>query len=345
MKKRASVTQKQIADRAGVSQTVVSLALSNSYDVTLSEETRQRVLEVADELGYVPQAAAKALVRGRSANLGLVLIRPHYQVFRDPFIPNIITGMSGVVRAHGFRLLVEHIDSLDQINTIPNLLKGGEVAGIVLLTSYGLENIVDPLVEDGYPIVMLEASRKAYYGVGLDHITGVKFAAKHLVTLRHRRIACITFGPFPNDHIQRRLNAFCEPLLEAQIDRNDILVREGNYDPDSGYEAMQSLLQVRPLPTAVFGMNDMMALGAMRAIHEAGLRIPEDIAVIGYDDMRFAAFTHPTLTTVCAPEVEQGQAAGEMLIRLISGERIPERQYALVPQLVIRNSCGGSALG
>src|SRR5690606_33444756 len=113
----------------------------------LNDETRQRVLNVAQELGYVPQAAAKALVRGRSTRIGLILIQPHYQVFRDPFIPNIITGISSVVRTHNYRLLVEHIDSLDQLITIPTMLKGGEVDGLVVSTFDGIESTIAPLIK------------------------------------------------------------------------------------------------------------------------------------------------------------------------------------------------------
>ncbi|GAB4508382.1 MAG: LacI family DNA-binding transcriptional regulator [Anaerolineae bacterium] len=337
MKKRNSVTQKQIAERAGVSQTVVSLALNNSYEVALNEETRQRVLEVAEELGYVPQAAAKALVRGRSANIGLILIQPHYQIFRDPFIPNIITGMSSVLRAHNFRLVVEHINDLDQLSTVSNMLKGGEVAGIVLSTSYGVENIIDPLIQDDYPIVLLDKSVNGHYVTTIDHENGVRQAAAHLVSLGHQTVGLITFGPH-NPHIARRLSAFQAVLVQAGLRMSENYIRYGNYDPDSGFEAMQQLLQITPRPTAVFGMNDLMALGAMRAIHEAGLRIPEDIAVMGYDDMRFAAFTTPTLTTIRAPEVELGEAAGDMLIKLIEAQPLPARQHMLVPRLVIRNS-------
>lgn len=339
MKKKSSVTQKEIARRAGVSQTVVSLALNNSYDVTLSEETRQRVLEVAHDLGYVPQAAAKALVQGQSANLGLVLIQPHYQIFRDPFIPNIITGLSGVVRAHGFRLLVEHIDDLAHLPTVSHMLKGGEVAGIVLSSLDGVEHTIAPLVEAGYPIVLLDKSPKKYHAVTIDHVSGVKIAAVHILSLGHRQVGCITYGPL-TPHNKRRLNAFLDTFADAGIVIKEEFIRYGYYDPESGYEAMQSLLQVRPLLTAVFGMNDLMALGAMRAIHEAGLKIPEDIAVVGYDDMRFAPFTHPTLTTIQSPEVEQGQAAGAMLIKLIEGEHLPKQQISLQPKLIIRNSCG-----
>ncbi len=338
MKKRR-ITQKHIAELAGVSQTLVSLALNASYDVTLSEETRQRVLDVAAEMGYVPQAAAKSLVQGRSNNIGLVLIQPHYQVFRDPFIPNIITGLSDVVRSHGFRLLVEHIDDPDHLDTISFMLKGGEVAGMVLSSIYGIEHIVKPLVEEGFPIVLLDTAPAQCYTVLIDHLSGVISAAQYILSLGHREIGCIAFAP-PNLNMNKRVNAFKETLTGQGIAIQDDYILYGLYDPESGYKAMQALLSVHPLPTVVFGMNDIMALGAMRAILDAGLRVPEDIAVVGYDDMRFSAFTNPALTTVRAPEVEQGRIAGEMLVRLIAGDKVAEPQISLLTQLRIRASCG-----
>jgi LacI family transcriptional regulator, repressor for deo operon, udp, cdd, tsx, nupC, and nupG len=122
-------------------------------------------------------------------------------------------------------------------------------------------------------------------------------------------------------------------------------VRYGSYDPESGYDAMKSLLQERPLPTAVYSMNDLMALGAIRAVHESGLRIPQDIAIVGYDDMRFSAFTYPPLTTVHAPEIELGQEAARMLVKLINGVKVENPHLSLEPELMIRESCGGTGNG
>jgi len=340
-KKSVFVTQKQIASTAGVSQTTVSLILNNSADVVISETTRQRVLAVAEELGYVPQSAAQTLVRGRSQNLGLVLIKPHYQVFRDPFIPSVMTGFSNVARPHRFRMLVEHIDDLDYIDVIRLLLKGGEVAGMVISNFHDAERVIDSLVDEDYPVVLLDTPRSSYlHGVSIDHISGIRSIIDHLIALGHRRIACIPYGPTDDVHLGKRLGAYRSTLEDAGLEYDERLVSAGRYDPDSGYQAMKSLLNVSPQPTAVFGMNDLMALGAMRAILEHGLRIPEDVAVAGYDDMRFAAFTTPPLTTVRAPEVELGQVACEMLIDLVEGRKPAIRQLELDTELIVRGSCG-----
>ncbi len=343
MKKRTKITQKEIASRAGVSQTVVSLVLNNSYDVALSEETRRRVMEVAQELGYVPQAAAKSLAEGHSRYIGLILVQPHYQVFRDPYIPNIITGLSEELREQGYRLIVEHISALDDLTTIRNMLKGGEVAGALLSNFHWAEEVAAPLIEEDYPIVLLDdIAREGYHSVAIDHNAGVQLAAEHLASLGYQRISCITYGPMAHPHVTKRLNIFTDSLAQMGIHLDMGYVYEGHYDPDSGYEAMRELLAKKPLPEAVFGMNDMMALGAMRAIIDSGLRIPQDIAVMGYDDMRFAAFANPALTTIRAPEIEQGRVAADMLIKLIQGENVPQKRVRLSTQLVVRDSCGGS---
>lgn len=344
MKKRSSVTQKQIAKQAGVSQTVVSFVLSGSYDISLSEDTRQKVMDVANELGYVPQAAAKSLVQGRSTNIGLILVQPHYQVFRDPYIPNVMTGLSGIVQSNGYRLIVEHINDLKDLMTIRNMLMSGEVAGIILSNFHWAKDVVTPLIEDEYPIVSLNMGKKdeKYHSASLDHVNGVRSAISHLINLGHEQIACIAYGPETHLDVIKRLAVVRDTMNQAGLLLDKNFVQYGQYDPDSGYEAMQVLLAQNPRPTAVFGMNDMMAIGALRAILDAGLQVPDDIALVGYDDMRFAKFTNPALTTIHAPEIELGHVAGEMLMSLINDTPVEEPRILLNTELIIRDSCGGN---
>jgi DNA-binding LacI/PurR family transcriptional regulator len=346
MSKKVSVTQKEIAKTAGVSQTVVSFVLNNSYGVTISEDTRQRVLEIANELGYVPQVAAQNLVRGHSSNIGLVLIYPHYQVLRDPFIPNVMTGIGRVSRSQGYRLLVEHINRMEDIGKIRSLLKGKEIAGLVISNFQAAADVIRPLFEEGYPIVLLQRDSSGFAdinSVSIDHLGGVRKLTEHLLNLGHRTIACIGYTTAGDAQVARRFGMFRQVVEAAGSKVEARYVRYGSFDPESGYDAMKSLLEERPLPTAVYGMNDLMALGAIRAIHEAGLRIPDDIAVVGYDDMRFSAFTYPPLTTVHAPEVELGQEAGKMVVSMIDGSKIENSHVSLETELVIRASCGATS--
>jgi len=339
IKKR--VTSKMVAKKAGVSQTTVSFVLNKVEGQNISPETTGRVLKAARDLGYVPQAAAQSLAQGQSHHIGLVLLQPHYQVFQDPYIPNVMTGLGEIVRNQGFRLIVEHIDNLKDLHTIRNMLKSGEVAGLILANFHWAEEITAQLIQEEYPIVLLDATtNKKYPVVSINHVSGVTIAAQHILSMGHERIACITYAPDDHLHAEKRLNVLRNILEEGGITPDNLLVRHGQYDPDSAYKAMQSLLVTEPIPTVVFGMNDMMALGAMRAILDAGLRIPEDIAVIGYDDMRFTKFVNPSLTTVRAQEIEQGRLGAEMLLNIINDEPLDFRQIELEPELIIRETCG-----
>lgn len=342
--KRAQVTAQSVAKRAGVSQTTVSFVLNNVPGINISEETQQRVREAAKELGYVPHVAARALAKGRSNSIGLILIQPHFQVFTDPYIPNVMTGIADITQAHGFRILVEHVKSPRLVHSIGDMLKGGEVAAVIVNNIYGSEQEISQLVEQGYPVLSLDIGTwPSIYSVSIDHFGGIRRVVQHLISLGHRRIACITYGPLEQSlHTVLRLNVYRETLEAAGIPYDEQLVREGVFEPETGYRAMQSLLTLHERPTAVFGMNDMMALGAMTAIHDAGLRVPDDIAVVGYDDIRTARYAYPPLTTMRAPELELGRRSAQAIIDLIHGV-VPERKHEfLESQLIIRNSCGAS---
>lgn len=341
--KRTTVTQKQIATRAGVSQATVSLVLSGSTSVTIPETTRDLVKGVAHELGYVPQAAARNLVRGRSGNLGLILVNPHAQVFTDPYVPNVMTGVSEVARAAGFRILVEHIEDIDdqaKVGVMLEMIKGGEVAGAILNNTAWTPDLAANLLEEGYPIVTLDDTNHPWnYSVKIDHLAGVDLLIDHLAGLGHERIACIGYGPADTPSVAARLGQYRRSLELRNLPIDERLVRIGRYDPHSGYEAAHDLLE-REQFDALYCMNDAMALGAMKAIQEIGRTIPGDIAVVGYDDMRFAAYTSPPLTTVRAPETEQGRRAGTMLIDLVNDREPAEHHVLLRGELVLRGSCG-----
>ena len=170
-------------------------------------------------------------------------------------------------------------------------------------------------------------------------MAGTRLVLEHLIGLGHRDIACITYAE-DLTHAQKRLSVFRQTLSAAGIPLRENLIRHGHYEPATAVVAMRSLLQERPRPTAVFGMNDMMAIGAMTAIREAGLRIPQDIAIAGYDDVRLSPFTQPPLTTARAPEVELGRRGAEMLFDLINDRTPPARQVKLHSRLIVRESCG-----
>ena len=337
------LTSKEVAKRAGVSQSTVSFVLNNVESANISEETKQRVLEVAHKLGYVPNVAARALARGHSSTIALILDHPHPQIFLDEYIPKVMTGLSQIMRENGYRILVEIVDDMHQKDVYTNLIRGREVSGLIINFNDTIEHTLDDLVafaEKGFPVIQLDEYDPRLHCVRVDKYGGVRQAVQHLISLGHRRIACITYGPVVEGaHVHQRLQTYRDTLMEARIAYDESLIRVGNYDPETGYAAMSSLLDTGTPLTALFAMNDVMAFGAMAAIHQRGLRVPEDIAVVGFDDIRLASFARPALTTVFEPDVEHGRLAGESLLRLINPKEVPHIQH-LPMKLVIRESCG-----
>lgn len=343
-RKPRKVTSKQIGERVGVSQTTVSFVLNNVESANISVETRQRVLDAAREMGYVPDATARSLARGRSSNIGFIIGQPHEQFLIDEYLPAMMTGLSQVIRDEGFRLLVEFVAHGMHPDTYLGLIRGGEVAGTIMSlynpTPDSIEDIV-ALVEEGHPIVSVGHLHPRICSVRLNRMKGIHQVIQNLIDLGHRRIACITYAPLPlNRHNQKRLSTYRETLELAGIPYDEALVRYGAYDPETGYSAMKSLLQLSPMPTAVFGMNDVMAFGAITAIREMGLSIPDDISVVGFDDIRLAAFANPPLTTVREPAVEHGRQVAETLIALINGQILEAQHKVIDTQMIIRQSSG-----
>ncbi len=346
VKKSFKVTSRQVAERAGVSQTTVSFVLNEVESSNISEETRQRVFQAARELNYVPDVAARALARGRSNNIALVLARPHRQIFIDEYIPSILTGLTQITQEHGFRILVEMIeDRRADRNAYNELIQGKEVAGMLVNLAPRSEEDVEHILECArlpFPIVALDYWHPELYTVTVDKWQGVRIALNHLIGLGHQRIACISYAPPSDLHASQRVATYRETLAAAGLPFDPELMRYGAYDPNTGYEAMQSILKVSPLPTALFAMNDVMAFGAIAAIREYNLRVPEDIAVVGFDDIRLARYCNPPLTTIREPDIEHGRLAGQTLIDLINGIAPSEHYQRLDTRLIVRESCGAA---
>ncbi|MBK8024400.1 MAG: LacI family DNA-binding transcriptional regulator [Chloroflexi bacterium] len=343
MKKQRRTTSKQVAERAGVSQTTVSFVLNNVEDANISPETKERVLQAARELNYVPDMAARSLARGRSNNIALVLSHPHSQIWLDEYIPKVLTGIGQATEHTDWRVLVQ-LDRTGTQNVYADLLQSKEAAGVIVSFSHPSADDIRQILnctQQGLAVVSLNNIHPDVYSVEVDKFRGVRAVVQHLIDLGHCRVACIPYAPaMTSPHAERRLRVFRDTLRQAGCPFDPKLVRYGDYDPETGYEAMKQILQESPLPTAVYAMNDVMAVGAYRAIDEAGLRIPEDIAVAGFDDIRLASYFTPPLTTVNEPDIEQGRLAAQMLLALIEGDAPEEKHITLETQLVVRQSCG-----
>jgi DNA-binding LacI/PurR family transcriptional regulator len=340
---KSRVTSQQVAKHAGVSRTTVSFILNDVPGVKFSQETKDRVLQAAEKLGYVPDEAARTLASGKTYTVGLVLCQAeHLKV--DAFISQAIYGLNEVCNQQGFRLLIESADDINQVGTYSSLVRAKKIDGLVVVNSRIDDKQLYQIIDEGFPTVLIGSVGHPREH-SIIHESKVEEALEHLFSLGHKRIAHITLAPLSDHSVSfERLLSYYHVLEKAGIHTGDELVRFGNYSAESGFEAMKDLLRVKPYPTAVFVSNDTVAVGVMAAIHQKGLRIPQDIAVVGYDDIPIAAYTVPPLTTVRQAASESGRFAGEMLIQLVRGEEPTERQVRLEAELIVRESCGASLL-
>lgn len=352
-KRKSRVTGHDVAKEAGVSQATVSFVFNDVKKANISEATRQRVLQTARRMGYTPDKAAKALRMGVSNNLGLILVRPHKSGLNDHYIPNIVTGIADVIELHNFRILLETIQDPVHLSKLEDLVRSNEVAGLIVVLYERQATDISPLKEiakSGFPIVTAHYVDSEIPSVSADSEQGVRLAMSHLLNLGHRQIACIPFAPPPiTDHIApttmtHRLSVYQEVLEESGIEFDPNMVEYGDYSPESGFMAMTKLLENATPPTAVFAMNDVMALGAIGAIHESGLRVPKDIAIVGYDNIPFSRYAVPPLTTIDTSEPALGKHAGEIITKLLHGEKLESYHIRLETELIVRVSCGANEI-
>ena len=332
-------TSGDVAERAGVSRTTVSFVLNRRPGVTIPDSTRQRVLDAAAELGYHPHGPARQLAGRASHTLGLVLRQSGQQVAGDALLADTLRGLSDAARERGYRVLVEAFEPGD--GSYVSLLRSAHCDGLVisgpLIDDPGLAS----LVADGFPVVIqgwlpdLDAP-----SVDVDNVAGARLAVDHLIALGHRRIACITNAPRTYTAAEERLTGYRQALLAAGIPVNDALVAEGAFEPGSGHDAVMRLLDSAgddPPFTALFVASDVVALGAIDALRHRGLRVPQDVSVVGFDDIPLAAYIDPPLTTVRVPAHELGLATGRALLARIDHRSATGRTLLSI-ELVTRSS-------
>ncbi len=330
-------TLEDIARLAGVSRSTVSRVVNNHPNVRA--EVRQRVWEVIRQVGYQPHAAARSLATNRSNIIGLVIPEAVSTLFTDPFFPLLIRGITDACYTHNYHLMLALFSTPAQEEELYNrLLKSRYLDGVVLASTRVDDPLVTRLLDDKVPFVSVgrhEDPRISY--VDVDNVAGAYMATEHLLRQGHRRIATIT-GPLDMMAGRDRLEGYRKALATHRIPLDERLIVEGDFTEEGGMRGMESLLAVEPRPTAVFVASDTMAMGTLRTIRGAELRIPDDIAVVGFDDLPQAAFMDPPLTTVRQPIERMGRLAVEILIaHLDASHSIPQR-VVLMPELVIRSS-------
>jgi LacI family transcriptional regulator len=331
-------TSLDVAKMAQVSRTTVSFVLNNVPGTSISESTRKRVLNAAKALNYYPNAAGRKLVSGKSNTLGLVLCQSPEQVFADAFLPRVIFGVEQAAFQNDFHVLLKQIEPND-IDGYARLVSENHVDGIVLSGPRQDDREILRLSREKVPVMLLGQlpdSRIPF--VDVDATLGAEIAVRHLIELGHEHIAMITNAPLSYTSAQQRRNGYISALRKANIPVNDPQIKEGNYTPASGFQAMQELLEGSPRPTAVFISSDVVALGAILAVKDARLRIPEDIAVVGFDDIPLAEYFDPPLTTIRLPAYDLGWAAGDRLVQLVRDGGLDQAEVLLETELIIRKS-------
>lgn len=327
-------TSADVAALAGVSRTTVSFVL-NGRDVGISAATRQRVLDAARQLGYHPNAPARQLAAGRSHTIGLVLRRSPEQVAGDSFLAEVIRGLNGAARSAGYRVIVETLDSDGE--TYGELIRSRRADGLVISGPRTGEPELESLAREGVPVV-LQGSLPGVDlpSVDVDNRAGAQRAVEHLLALGHRRVGMITNAPLGYTSARERLDGYEAALRGAGIEPNPDWVVEGGFDAPSGNRAMERLL-ARLEPDAVFVASDVVALGAITALRHARRRVPDDVSLVGFDDIPLAAYLDPPLTTVRLPAYELGHAVGRALLDRIAVPAVPTRTL-LPTELVVRAS-------
>jgi LacI family transcriptional regulator len=328
------VTVKDVAHKAGVSTATVSHVINETRFV--SQELRTRVREAMEELDYRPNAIARSLRRKRTQNIGMIVPDVAY-----PFLAEVARGLEDRSFELGYSAtLCESNSDPEREAACIDLLRAKQADGIVFVAGGESSTHVRALIKRRIPVVVCD---RELAGVEVDTVVADNVGSgcqgtEHLIRLGHRHIGCIA-GPRALCISDKRLDGYKHALKKSGIPLNKDLIAHGDFRCQGGYEAMGELLSLGNPPTAVFTCNDLMAMGAICAASKRRLRIPEDIAIVGCDDIALAAFTNPSLTTIAQPKSKMGALAVDMLIDRIENMDKPPTKRVLPTELVIRDSC------
>jgi LacI family transcriptional regulator len=332
------VTIKDVAREARVSVATVSRVLNGSGPV--SAETQHRIKEVAGRLRYVPHGGARSLITSKTDTLGVLLPDLYGEFFSE-----VIRGMDETAQRHGFHLIISRSHATKHgIETAMRAMRG-RVDGVVAMSpdldGESLLNLPSTL-----PVVLLcsVSPGNELDSLTIDNCRGARSVVRHLISLGHKRIAIIKGAPRNYDAAER-LRGYRLALKEAGLRPERALELEGGFTEAGGYAAALQVLEMDSPPTAIFAANDSMAIGALSALRESGVQIPEQMAVVGFDDIPLARYMDPPLSTVRVPICDLGARAVEMLLHGVSHKNgHPRRRERVSTELVIRQSCGAQSV-
>ena len=328
-------TIREVARAAGVSIATVSRVFNKKTPV--NPDTAQRVMQAAGRLDYWPNSAAQGLATRCTRTFGVMLP----DLFGE-FYSDVIRGIDLQSRVNEYQILLSssHSNSEDVLTASRSML--GRIDGLILMAPDESSFETVERVRRHIPVVLLSprTNVEPCHSVGIDNYRGAKEAVEHLLSLGHRHIAFIT-GPEGNVDAEERLRGFRQALAEAGQDPDEALIIQGNFHEIAGFEASSTILEHSPRPTAVFAANDSMAIGLLAALHRRGCRVPEDIAVVGFDDVAIAGYLNPALTTVSVDACGLGRQAVELMLCAMEAEPGADPVQQMIPAVLkVRRSCG-----
>lgn len=332
-------TIRDVANLAGVSTATVSHVLNDTRSV--SDELRERVLTAMADLSYRPSAVARSLRVSETLTIGLIV--PDVEI---PFYARVARCMESAANAARYSIILCNSRwSLDNELRYLDDLMARRVDGLICISLLMTQSHIEPVLRRNTPVVWFEQPRVGSHfdAVITDNFAGAYAATAHLISMGHRRIGCIE-GLAQAQLTTDRLAGYREALADHGLAFDETLVAIGDYTPATGWAGAQSLLDLAEPPTAIFAFNDLMALGVMQAINERGLRIPNQVAVVGFDGIALTEHTSPPLTTVEQPVWQMCEAAMKLLLDRINGTTSPQvRTLTIAPRLVVRASTVGTA--
>jgi LacI family transcriptional regulator len=335
----SDLTLEDIAKLAGVSRSTVSRVANEQPNVR--DDVRKRVLEVIQTTGYHPNAAARTLASQRSWTIGLILPHSVSFFFTDPFYPHLTKGIAHAINQFNYTLALFLVATKeDEEKIFPRVARKGLLDGVLVQTGHhGDQWIIGHLIDAKMPLVVIgrpfRSDNVSY--IDIDNINASYNAVSHLIRSGRKRVGAIT-GPTNSTVGIDRKAGYVKALTERNVKVDETLITEGDFTEMGGYHAMKQLFPAKP--DAIFAASDIMAIGAMRAVREAGLNIPDDVAFVGFDDLPIATLSDVQLTTVRQPVAQFGAKAVEVLIDLIENGIDPPRHIIMDTELVIRASCG-----
>lgn len=335
-----SLTLEEIARLSGVSRSTVSRVVNDHPNVR--QQVRERVWQVIRETGYEPHAAARSLVTRRTQIVGVIIPESVTILLTEPFFVRFLSGATEACNSNQYHLMLSLLnDPADQGAMYRRMVRGGHLDGAIIASTRVDDPLIPRLLEDGLPFVLVgrHPNEQVSY-VDIDNVAAAQMAVEHLIRLGHKRIGTIT-GRLNMTSGQDRLTGYRQALKTHRIPVENELIIEGDFTEGSGVAGAQRLISASA--TAIFTASDSQAVGAMKAIRLAGLRVPQDIALVGFDDMTTATAVEPALTTVYQPIEQLASMAIKVLLSMLensSDAQSPAHKIILPTKLVVRDSCG-----